>query len=92
MDVRQRQRGEPLGAARSGGAATGLITTGIDAAGAALAGGATGPFPPGLIISDPWKEMDPLAWTEFDSKLDRMFSRLDRLWEQGVLPQSFSWK
>lgn len=40
VDVRQRQRGEPLGAARSGGAATGLRTAGVDAAGAALAGGA----------------------------------------------------
>lgn len=40
VDVGQRQRREPLGVARSDGSATGLITPGIDAACAALAGGA----------------------------------------------------
>jgi hypothetical protein len=40
VDVDQRQRREPLGTARSNGAATGLITPGIDVARAALAGGA----------------------------------------------------
>lgn len=40
VDVGQCQRREPLGAACSGDAATGLITAGVDAAGTALASGA----------------------------------------------------
>jgi hypothetical protein len=40
VHVGEGQRGEPLGAARSGGAATGLIAARIDASRAALAGGA----------------------------------------------------
>lgn len=50
--------------------------------------GSTGPLPPGLTISDPWRELDPAAWEEFDISLLRLFARLDRLWEDGVLPQS----
>lgn len=53
--------------------------------------GSTGPLPPGLIISDPWRELDPVAWEEFDASLHRLFARLDRLWEDGVLPQSLGW-
>ncbi|WP_256073798.1 hypothetical protein [Streptomyces sp. PpalLS-921] len=30
----------------------------------------------------------PAAWEEFDISLLRLFARLDRLWEDGVLPQS----
>lgn len=50
--------------------------------------GSTGPLPPGLTISDPWRELDPAAWEEFDISLLRLFARFDRLWEDGVLPQS----
>ncbi|MHB9858478.1 hypothetical protein [Streptomyces sp. YIM S03343] len=53
--------------------------------------GSTGPLPVGLIISDPWREVDPVAWEEFDASFSKFFARLDRLWEDGVLPQSFSW-
>jgi hypothetical protein len=48
-------------------------------------------MPPGLIISDQWRELDPVAWAEFDTSLSKLFDRLDRLWQDGVLPQSFSW-
>ncbi|MER6622370.1 hypothetical protein [Streptomyces sp. NPDC000931] len=51
----------------------------------------SGPMPPGLIISDPWRELDPVAWAEFDTSLSKLFARLDRLWQDGVLPQSFGW-
>lgn len=51
----------------------------------------SGPMPPGLIISDQWRELDPVAWAEFDTSLSKLFDRLDRLWQDGVLPQSFSW-
>jgi hypothetical protein len=40
VDVGERQRGEQFGAAPADGAATGLVAPGVDAAGAALAGGA----------------------------------------------------
>lgn len=40
VDVGERQRGEPLVAALAGGAAVGLVAPGVDAARAALAGGA----------------------------------------------------
>lgn len=53
--------------------------------------GSTGPLPPGLIISDPWRELDPAAWDQFDTSLPRLFARLDRLWEDGVLPQGVAW-
>ncbi|MEU3064316.1 hypothetical protein AB0P12_06980 [Streptomyces subrutilus] len=53
--------------------------------------GSTGPLPPGLNISDPWRELDPAAWERFDSNLPRLFTRLDRLWEEGVLPQGIVW-
>jgi len=53
--------------------------------------GSTGPLPPGLIISDLWREVDPVAWEEFDASLYELFARLDRLWEDGVLPQSLAW-
>lgn len=53
--------------------------------------GSTGPLPPGLKISDPWRELDPAAWEEFDTSLSRLFARLDRLWADGVLPQSIAW-
>ncbi|MFJ5266495.1 hypothetical protein ACIQAC_39180 [Streptomyces sp. NPDC088387] len=56
------------------------------------AAGATSPLPPGLTFSDPWRDVDPAAWEEFDNSLPRLLVRLDRLWEDGVLPQSFSWK
>ncbi|MFD3504374.1 hypothetical protein [Streptomyces sp. NPDC058678] len=54
--------------------------------------GSTGPLPPGLTISDPWRALDPQAWEEFDKNLSKFFDRLDRLWESGALPQSFDWK
>ncbi|MDF5751877.1 hypothetical protein [Spongiactinospora sp. TRM90649] len=54
--------------------------------------GSTGPLPPGLVISDRWRELDPEAWEEFDRTLPRLLARLDRLWEKGVLPQSIGWK
>ncbi|MFF1273492.1 hypothetical protein ACFVZC_08805 [Streptomyces marokkonensis] len=54
--------------------------------------GATSPLPPGLVISDPWRDVDPVAWEEFDRSLPRLFVRLDELWESGVLPQSLVWK
>ncbi|MDQ1011086.1 hypothetical protein QFZ82_005571 [Streptomyces sp. V4I23] len=53
--------------------------------------GSTGPLPPGLILSDPWRELDRAAWEEFDVSLPKLFSKLDRLWEDGVLPQGISW-
>jgi predicted RNA-binding Zn-ribbon protein involved in translation (DUF1610 family) len=53
--------------------------------------GSTGPLPPGLTISDPWRELDPEAWEQFDTSLPRFFARLDQLWEDGVLPQSVVW-
>jgi hypothetical protein len=54
--------------------------------------GSTGPLPQGLVISDPWRELDPVAWGEFDTSESKFFARLDRLWDDGVLPQSISWK
>src|SRR4051794_5141508 len=53
--------------------------------------GSTGALPPGLTIADPWRELAPAAWEEFDRSLPRLFARLDRLWEDGVLPQSIVW-
>ncbi|GAT85269.1 hypothetical protein STXM2123_5970 [Streptomyces sp. F-3] len=53
--------------------------------------GSTSPLPPGLTISDPWRELDPVAWEQFDTSLPKLFARLDRLWEDGVLPQSIVW-
>jgi hypothetical protein len=54
--------------------------------------GSTGPLPAGLVISDEWREKDPAGWEEFDRNLPKLFSRLDRLWADGVLPQRFTWK
>jgi hypothetical protein len=48
-------------------------------------------MPSGLTISDPWGDLDPVAWEEFDTSFDRLFERLDRLWDEGVLPQKFHW-
>lgn len=53
--------------------------------------GSTGALPRGLLIADPWQTLDPAAWQEFDTSLPRLFGRLDRLWDSGVLPQSLSW-
>lgn len=54
--------------------------------------GSTGPLPPGLLISDEWREVDPVGWEEFDRSLPKLFTRLDRLWADGVLPQRLTWK
>lgn len=48
-------------------------------------GGSTGPFPPGLIISDPFPEAGSYG------DLSELFARLDQLWDKGVLPQKFHW-
>ncbi|GGM80533.1 hypothetical protein GCM10011609_15500 [Lentzea pudingi] len=54
--------------------------------------GSTGAYPRGLTIYDRWQKAEPDDWKEFDLSLTRMFRRLDRLWQMGVLPQRFGWE
>lgn len=52
--------------------------------------GWTGPLPPSLRFDDPLAHLEDHDRDELARDLDTLFGRLDRLWDAGELPQSFS--
>jgi len=52
--------------------------------------GSTGPMPAGLTFDDPLDGLTTDERVAIERDLDHFFRRLDKLWDQGVLPQTVS--
>ncbi len=52
--------------------------------------GATGPKPAGLEFDDPFGRLPALERSELGQDLISLLTYLDRLWDEGVLPQQIS--
>ncbi|NVI88529.1 hypothetical protein [Actinomadura sp. BRA 177] len=51
-----------------------------------------GPYPPELSISDPLSKLSTDEFADLNQDEDTFFTRLDRLWAQGELPQQVTRK